>query len=40
MVLYYDFGYNFFKLGEEVYVDLNIFILIGKKKVGFWVINN
>lgn len=40
MSLYYDFGYNFFKFGEEVVVDLNIFIIIGKKCVGMWVIFN
>lgn len=35
MALYHDFGYNFFKLGEEAYVDLNTFTLTGKKKPAF-----
>jgi phosphatidylglycerol lysyltransferase len=34
MGLYHDFGYNFFKLGEEAIVDLNTFTLSGKKRAG------
>ncbi|MFS0781857.1 bifunctional lysylphosphatidylglycerol flippase/synthetase MprF [Bacillus sp. 1P06AnD] len=34
MHLYHDFGYQFFKLGEEAYVDLDEFTLSGKKKAG------
>ncbi|MCC2930446.1 bifunctional lysylphosphatidylglycerol flippase/synthetase MprF [Bacillus sp. LBG-1-113] len=40
MALYHDFGYNFFKLGEEAYVDLNTFTISGKKKAGLRAINN
>ncbi|MGG4017972.1 bifunctional lysylphosphatidylglycerol flippase/synthetase MprF [Priestia megaterium] len=32
MGLYHDFGYNFFKLGEEAIVDVNTFTLSGKKR--------
>ncbi|MBO9128304.1 bifunctional lysylphosphatidylglycerol flippase/synthetase MprF [Bacillus sp. 165] len=32
LALYHDFGYNFFKLGEEAIVDLNTFTLSGKKR--------
>jgi len=32
--LYHDFGYNFFKLGEEAVVDLNNFTISGKKRAG------
>lgn len=34
MGLYHDFGYNFFKLGEEAIVNLNTFTLSGKKRAG------
>lgn len=34
MSLYHDFGYNFFKLGEEAVVDLNTFTITGKKRAG------
>ncbi|MGR5985915.1 phosphatidylglycerol lysyltransferase domain-containing protein [Bacillus cytotoxicus] len=34
MSLYHDFGYNFFKLGEEAVVDLNTFTISGKKRAG------
>ncbi|ENQ3077711.1 TPA: bifunctional lysylphosphatidylglycerol flippase/synthetase MprF [Bacillus pseudomycoides] len=34
MSLYHDFGYNFFKLGEEAVVDLNDFTITGKKRAG------
>ncbi|MGR6009203.1 phosphatidylglycerol lysyltransferase domain-containing protein [Bacillus cereus] len=34
MSLYHDFGYNFFKLGEEAVVDLNAFTITGKKRAG------
>lgn len=32
MHLYHDFGYRFFKLGEEAYVDLDTFVLTEDKK--------
>lgn len=34
MSLYHDFGYNFFKLGEEAVVDLHSFTISGKKRAG------
>jgi len=34
MGLYHDFGYNFFKLGEEAVVDVSTFTLSGKKRAG------
>ncbi len=34
LALYHDFGYNFFKLGEEAFVDMEAFTLSGKKKRG------
>ncbi|CAM4110119.1 lysylcardiolipin synthase / lysyltransferase [Bacillus manliponensis] len=34
MSLYHDFGYNFFKLGEEAVVDLHTFTISGKKRAG------
>ena len=34
MSLYHDFGYNFFKLGEEAVVDLNTFTITGKTRAG------
>ncbi|WP_019241642.1 MULTISPECIES: bifunctional lysylphosphatidylglycerol flippase/synthetase MprF [Bacillus] len=34
MHLYHDFGYQFFKLGEEAYVNIDEFSLSGKKKAG------
>ncbi|MGK9429981.1 bifunctional lysylphosphatidylglycerol flippase/synthetase MprF [Bacillus atrophaeus] len=40
MALYHDFGYNFFKLGEEAIVDMTAFTLSGKKKAGLRAINN
>ena len=40
LALYHDFGYNFFKLGEEAFVDMEAFTLSGKKKAGLRAINN
>lgn len=34
MSLYHDFGYHFFKLGEEAVVDLHTFTISGKKRAG------
>lgn len=40
MALYHDFGYRFFKLGEEAIVDLNTFTIKGKKRAGLRAIYN
>lgn len=40
MGLYHDFGYRFFKLGEEAIVDLNPFTIKGKKRAGLRAIYN
>ncbi|MGJ7922529.1 bifunctional lysylphosphatidylglycerol flippase/synthetase MprF [Neobacillus sp. LXY-4] len=38
--LYHEYGYQFFKLGEEAYVDLDEFNLTGKKKATLRAIKN
>ncbi|AGN35368.1 putative phosphatidylglycerol lysyltransferase MprF [Bacillus paralicheniformis ATCC 9945a] len=40
MGLYHDFGYRFFKLGEEAIVDLDTFTITGKKRAGLRAIHN
>ncbi|NPC91891.1 bifunctional lysylphosphatidylglycerol flippase/synthetase MprF [Bacillus sp. WMMC1349] len=40
MGLYHDFGYRFFKLGEEAIVDLTTFTISGKKRAGLRAIHN
>ncbi|MFT0803954.1 bifunctional lysylphosphatidylglycerol flippase/synthetase MprF [Bacillus swezeyi] len=40
MALYHDFGYRFFKLGEEAIVDLDTFTISGKKRAGLRAIYN
>ncbi|MDZ5472669.1 bifunctional lysylphosphatidylglycerol flippase/synthetase MprF [Bacillus sp. 31A1R] len=38
--LYHENGYHFFKLGEEAYVDLEEFTLVGKKKTSLRTVKN
>ncbi|WP_281281397.1 bifunctional lysylphosphatidylglycerol flippase/synthetase MprF [Pseudalkalibacillus caeni] len=38
--LYHETGYDFFKLGEEAYVDLNVFSLSGKKNASLRAVKN
>ncbi|MFZ0075276.1 MAG: phosphatidylglycerol lysyltransferase domain-containing protein, partial [Exiguobacterium undae] len=40
MSLYHDFGFNFFKLGEEAIVDITSFTVSGKKRAGLRSIKN
>ncbi|MET4655342.1 MULTISPECIES: bifunctional lysylphosphatidylglycerol flippase/synthetase MprF [unclassified Exiguobacterium] len=40
MSLYHDFGFNFFKLGEEAIVDMTTFTVSGKKRAGLRSIKN
>lgn len=40
MPLYHDFGFNFFKLGEEAIVDLTTFHVTGRKRAGLRSIKN
>lgn len=40
MSLYHDFGFNFFKLGEEAIVDITTFTVSGKKRAGLRSIKN
>jgi len=40
MSLYHDFGFNFFKLGEEAIVDIPSFTVSGKKRAGLRSIKN
>lgn len=40
MSLYHDFGFNFFKLGEEAIVDMTTFNVSGKKRAGLRSIKN
>jgi phosphatidylglycerol lysyltransferase len=37
---YHENGYQFFKLGEEAYVDLNEFSLVGKKRASLRAVKN